>query len=66
MQAMLDFGMPMGPIRLMDEVGLDVSAHVSEVLEAGLGKMRFKKVDGFRELTGTQQQASSVASDAIL
>ncbi|WP_193214665.1 3-hydroxyacyl-CoA dehydrogenase NAD-binding domain-containing protein [Luteolibacter marinus] len=30
--AMLDFGMPMGPIRLLDEVGLDVAAHVATTL----------------------------------
>ena len=29
---MLDFGMPMGPLRLTDEVGLDVSAHVAREL----------------------------------
>ncbi len=31
------FGMPMGPIRLLDEVGLDVANHVSEVMIAGYG-----------------------------
>ncbi|GAB5353798.1 hypothetical protein AAMO2058_000064900 [Amorphochlora amoebiformis] len=36
--ALLDFGMPMGPFRLMDEVGLDVAAHVAPVLEKGLGE----------------------------
>lgn len=30
--AMLDFGMPMGPLRLLDEVGLDVSLHVARTL----------------------------------
>lgn len=34
---MLDFGMPMGPFRLLDEVGLDIVAEVSETLIAGLG-----------------------------
>lgn len=29
---MLDFGMPMGPLRLLDEVGLDVAAHVASTL----------------------------------
>jgi 3-hydroxyacyl-CoA dehydrogenase/enoyl-CoA hydratase/3-hydroxybutyryl-CoA epimerase len=33
-EAMLDFGMPMGPMRLMDEVGLDVSIHVAKFLAA--------------------------------
>ena len=31
--AMLDFGMPMGPLRLVDEVGLDVASHVAQTLE---------------------------------
>lgn len=36
-EAMLDFGMPMGPLRLLDEVGLDVSLHVAETLAAHFG-----------------------------
>jgi 3-hydroxyacyl-CoA dehydrogenase/enoyl-CoA hydratase/3-hydroxybutyryl-CoA epimerase len=30
------FGMPMGPIELADEVGLDICLHVAEMLKAGL------------------------------
>lgn len=36
--AALTFGMPMGPIRLLDEVGLDVAAHVSEIMVEGYGE----------------------------
>jgi 3-hydroxyacyl-CoA dehydrogenase/enoyl-CoA hydratase/3-hydroxybutyryl-CoA epimerase len=32
-RVMLEFGMPMGPLRLSDEVGLDVSEHVVKELE---------------------------------
>ena len=38
-KTMLDFGMPMGPLRLLDEIGLDVAAHVAMDLE--------KKLEGF-------------------
>lgn len=31
------FGMPMGPLRLIDEVGIDVSGHAGESLHEGLG-----------------------------
>jgi 3-hydroxyacyl-CoA dehydrogenase/enoyl-CoA hydratase/3-hydroxybutyryl-CoA epimerase len=33
-EAMLDFGMPMGPLRLLDEVGLDVGLDVAQTLAA--------------------------------
>ena len=35
--AMLDFGMPMGPMRLLDEVGIDVGHHVAAELSAAFG-----------------------------
>lgn len=37
-QAALNFGMPMGPCRLMDEVGLDVGAKVAKIMHEGLGE----------------------------
>jgi 3-hydroxyacyl-CoA dehydrogenase/enoyl-CoA hydratase/3-hydroxybutyryl-CoA epimerase len=35
-RVMLEFGMPMGPLRLIDEVGLDVATHVAREIESGL------------------------------
>ncbi|MCF8060251.1 MAG: enoyl-CoA hydratase/isomerase family protein [Bacteriovoracaceae bacterium] len=36
-EACLNFGMPMGPCRLLDEVGLDVGVKVAKILHDGLG-----------------------------
>jgi 3-hydroxyacyl-CoA dehydrogenase/enoyl-CoA hydratase/3-hydroxybutyryl-CoA epimerase len=33
-EAMLEFGMPMGPMRLLDEIGVDLAAHVAKTLAA--------------------------------
>ncbi len=46
---MTDFGMPMGPLLLSDEVGLDVGVKVLHILEQGLGE-RFKAVDIFEKV----------------
>ena len=35
-QAAEDFGMPMGPIELADQVGLDICLHVAEMLRSNL------------------------------
>jgi 3-hydroxyacyl-CoA dehydrogenase/enoyl-CoA hydratase/3-hydroxybutyryl-CoA epimerase len=37
-RVMSRFGMPMGPARLLDEIGLDVVAHVSETLANAFGE----------------------------
>jgi len=36
-ELMLKFGMPMGPLRLLDEVGLDIALHASASLEEAYG-----------------------------
>lgn len=45
----VSFGLPMGPFRLMDEVGLDVAFHVGPVLEKGLGE-RFAQPQAFARM----------------
>jgi 3-hydroxyacyl-CoA dehydrogenase/enoyl-CoA hydratase/3-hydroxybutyryl-CoA epimerase len=46
-EAMLDFGMPMGPMRLIDEVGVDVALHVAKTLAASFGgRMKIPAVLG--------------------
>lgn len=37
-EAMLDFGMPMGPLRLLDEIGLDVAQHVAHTMSEAFGE----------------------------
>jgi 3-hydroxyacyl-CoA dehydrogenase / enoyl-CoA hydratase / 3-hydroxybutyryl-CoA epimerase len=37
-EAALNFGMPMGPCRLMDEIGLDVCVKVGKIMFEGLGE----------------------------
>ncbi len=36
-KALVDFGMPMGPLRLLDEVGFDVAGHAAASLHAAYG-----------------------------
>ena len=36
-RALVDFGMPMGPLRLLDEVGLDVARHAAAVMYEAFG-----------------------------
>jgi 3-hydroxyacyl-CoA dehydrogenase/enoyl-CoA hydratase/3-hydroxybutyryl-CoA epimerase len=44
-ETMLDFGMPMGPMRLLDEVGIDVALHVAQTIAANYGdRMRVPEV----------------------
>jgi len=71
-ESMLEFGMPMGPLRLTDEVGIDVANHVAETIAhsfsprlttpAALGKMMQagllgkKSKQGFYTYTGKNRE----------
>jgi 3-hydroxyacyl-CoA dehydrogenase/enoyl-CoA hydratase/3-hydroxybutyryl-CoA epimerase len=48
-RAGLDFGLPMGPLTLLDEVGLDVAAKAAHVLVEAFGN-RMKGASGFDSL----------------
>jgi len=48
-EAMLDFGMPMGPLRLLDEVGIDIGYHVANTL-AGKFDDRLRVPPGLGEM----------------
>ncbi|MGE9553019.1 fatty acid oxidation complex subunit alpha FadJ [Erwinia amylovora] len=45
-QALVDFGFPVGPIQLLDEVGIDVGTHIMPVLEKAWGQ-RFRAPEAF-------------------
>lgn len=47
--ALVDYGFPVGPMTLLDEVGIDVAAKISPILERELGA-RFKAPDVFGKL----------------
>jgi 3-hydroxyacyl-CoA dehydrogenase/enoyl-CoA hydratase/3-hydroxybutyryl-CoA epimerase len=52
-ESMLDFGMPMGPLRLLDEVGLDVASEVGQTLCAAFPD-RMQTPDVFDRLLGAK------------
>jgi 3-hydroxyacyl-CoA dehydrogenase/enoyl-CoA hydratase/3-hydroxybutyryl-CoA epimerase len=53
-EAMLEFGMPMGPLRLLDEIGLDVASHVAKTL-ADAFPDRFPHTDALDKMVAAGQ-----------
>jgi 3-hydroxyacyl-CoA dehydrogenase/enoyl-CoA hydratase/3-hydroxybutyryl-CoA epimerase len=54
-RAMVDWGYPVGPIQLLDEVGIDVAAHVGEIVHAAFGD-RMLPAPGMRKLLGDERK----------
>jgi 3-hydroxyacyl-CoA dehydrogenase/enoyl-CoA hydratase/3-hydroxybutyryl-CoA epimerase len=48
-QALVEFGFPVGPLTLLDEVGIDIGSKIAPILESELGD-RFKAPDAFLRL----------------
>jgi len=47
--ALVEFGFPVGPLALLDEVGIDIGSKIAPILEKELGE-RFKAPDAFSRL----------------
>lgn len=48
-QALVEFGFPVGPLALLDEVGIDIGSKIAPILEKELGE-RFKAPSAFERL----------------
>ncbi|HEX6587924.1 MAG TPA: 3-hydroxyacyl-CoA dehydrogenase NAD-binding domain-containing protein [Longimicrobiales bacterium] len=53
-RVMVEFGMPMGPFRLLDEVGLDVARHAAETMHGAFGE-RFRSSPGLAALASIER-----------
>ena len=58
-KALTKFGLPVGPITLLDEVGIDVGAKISPILERELGE-RFKAPAAFDKLIADGRKGKKV------
>ncbi len=58
-KALTRFGMPVGPMTLLDEVGIDVGAKIAPILEQELGE-RFKAPEAFGKLLADGRKGKKV------
>lgn len=59
-KALVKFGFPVGPIQLLDEVGIDVGAKISPILQAELGE-RFSPPEAFDKLVADGRLGKKVS-----
>ncbi|MBW3553040.1 MAG: enoyl-CoA hydratase/isomerase family protein [Gemmatimonadetes bacterium] len=53
-EALVSFGMPMGPLRLLDEVGLDIAQHAGQTMNDAFGE-RLAPSPALKALEGTDR-----------
>ncbi|MEO2266852.1 fatty acid oxidation complex subunit alpha FadJ [Pseudoalteromonas sp. YIC-656] len=53
-KALVEFGFPVGPLTLLDEVGIDIGSKIAPILDAELGE-RFKAPDAFNRLIDSKR-----------
>ncbi len=53
-KALVEFGFPVGPLALLDEVGIDIGAKIAPILENELGE-RFKAPDAFARMIDSKR-----------
>ncbi len=62
--ALLDFGFPVGPITLLDEVGIDIGAKIAPILTQELGE-RFEAPDVFDVLLNDDRKGRKTGKGFI-
>jgi 3-hydroxyacyl-CoA dehydrogenase/enoyl-CoA hydratase/3-hydroxybutyryl-CoA epimerase len=58
-KALVKFGFPVGPIQLLDEVGIDIGAKIGPILQAELGE-RFAAPEAFNKLIADNRLGKKV------
>jgi len=60
-QALVEFGFPVGPLALLDEVGIDIGSKIAPILEKELGD-RFKAPDAFSKMIDSKRLGRKTGS----
>ncbi|NQZ86225.1 MAG: fatty acid oxidation complex subunit alpha FadJ [Colwellia sp.] len=58
-KALVNFGFPVGPMQLLDEVGIDIGAKIGPILQAELGE-RFAPPEAFNKLIADKRLGKKV------